>query len=298
MTSGAAGSLSHAGALLLRLVSTLMLVALLVSGCAAWTSSGTARLPDGVTVEVRQQRADVAPRQAQVVIGNGSDQTLVIGRVRMRDPRFAEDAARVVERESRVAPGATVDVRVQLAAVVCDGPDDAEPQVTFAFAVDGAEGEATVAAADPLGFLAPLHERECRAERVTDAASVAFTAFEPSPPGAPARLELTIAPTGRGEVAIDAVQETNLISFGAASVDGAFPLGVAVATGDTAPIVVSLPIVPLRCDPHAVQEDKRGTIFDVRVVVGGAAGEIERFVGEDLRGRILSWVADWCGFGE
>ena len=48
----------------------------------------------------------------------------------------------------------------------------------------------------------------------------------------------------------------------------------------------------------AVQEDKRGTIFDVRVSVAGESGEVELFVGDALRGRILTWVADWCGFGD
>ena len=46
-----------------------------------------------------------------------------------------------------------------------------------------------------------------------------------------------------------------------------------------------------------MQEDKRGTIFDVRVSVAGESGEVELFVGDALRGRILTWVADWCGFG-
>ena len=55
---------------------------------------------------------------------------------------------------------------------------------------------------------------------------------------------------------------------------------------------------PVRCDPHVVQEDKRGTIFDVRVELDGEPGQVELFVGEDMRGRILTWVAEWCGFGD
>ena len=62
-------------------------------------------------------------------------------------------------------------------------------------------------------------------------------------------------------------------------------------------MVVSLPLVPLRCDPHAVQEDKRGTIFTLAVELDGDPGEIELAAPEDLRGRILTWVGAWCGFG-
>jgi hypothetical protein len=55
--------------------------------------------------------------------------------------------------------------------------------------------------------------------------------------------------------------------------------------------------VPLRCDPHAVQEDKRGTIFTLEVELDGVPGEIELAASEDMRGSILTWVSNWCGFG-
>ena len=46
-----------------------------------------------------------------------------------------------------------------------------------------------------------------------------------------------------------------------------------------------------------MQEDKRGTIFDLEVEIDGEPGEIELAASEELRGRMLTWVADWCGFG-
>ena len=61
--------------------------------------------------------------------------------------------------------------------------------------------------------------------------------------------------------------------------------------------MVVLPLVPLRCDPHVVQEDKRGTIFTIEVEIDGSKGAIELPAPEDLRGQILTWVAPWCGFG-
>ena len=93
------------------------------------------------------------------------------------------------------------------------------------------------------------------------------------------------------------VQRTNLIDFAGATADGGFPLGVVIEPGSSGPVVVDVPLVPFRCDPHAVQEDKRGTIFAVRVEVAGELGDIDVFVGDELRGRILSWVVDWCGYG-
>ena len=120
-----------------------------------------------------------------------------------------------------------------------------------------------------------------------------------TPPGEPAVLTLAIEPTGRAAARIDGIQTTNLITFADAA-DGTldtYPIDVDVTQAETDPVEVRLPLVPLRCDAHAVQEDKRGTIFDLEVVVDGDPAEIELAASEELRGRILTWVADWCGFG-
>ncbi|MFT4221013.1 MAG: hypothetical protein QM611_10910 [Microbacterium sp.] len=265
-------------------------------GCSARAAPSSADgLPAGVRAMIVQQRSDVATRQAQVRIVNGSDQTLRVGDVRVEDARFEGAAKRVVERSSTLPPGARVDVRVQLPPARCPA-EDAEPVVVLELGDDGHEARAI--ADDPFGFLGPLHERECLAEALRRAAVVEFTGFEPSAPGEPATLELTITPTDDAEAVVSAVQETNLLAFGSAAEDGAFPVDVSVDANDTTPVVRRLPLVPFRCDPHAVQEDKRGTVFDVRVEVGGNSGEIELFVGDRMRSRILSWVARWCGFGQ
>jgi hypothetical protein len=273
-----------------------------LTGCAAapaaTDTASTPALPAGVTVELVQLRADVAPRQAQVRVINDSDEAITIGEIRVEDPRFDGAATRVVGgRTSTVPAGRSVDVRVQLPQVDCAAPADARSEVVLELLSDAGAADVAASAGDPLGFVAPLHARECRLARLADAASVDFTAFRPSAPGAPATLELTITPSGEGAASLVGVQRTNLIDFAAPTVDGAYPLDLAIAPGDTQPIVVAIPIVPVRCDPHAVQEDKRGTIFDVRVEVDGQPGEIELFVGEEMRGAILSWVPVWCGAG-
>lgn len=275
----------------------LMVAGLALSGCAG-AAEPAPTLPAGARVELVQLRADVAPRQAQVHVTNGSDAPITIGDVRVEDPRFEAPATRVVAgRTSTVPAGRSVDVRVQLPAVDCTASEDAVPEVVLELVRDDGSTEVTASASDPLGFVAPLHVRECRRERLADAATVAFTGFHASAPGAPAALELTLTPTGGGAATIVGVQRTNLLDFASATVAGAYPLDLRIEPGAAGPVVVELPLVPFRCDPHAVQEDKRGTIFDVRVELDGEPGEIELFVGEELRGEILTWVAAWCGFG-
>ena len=109
-----------------------------------------------------------------------------------------------------------------------------------------------------------------------------------------------IVPTGEAAADVIGIQTTNLLTFGDAPGDTAdtFPIDVAIGAGATStPTSVHLPLVPLRCDPHAVREDKRGTIFTLEVRVGGELGEIELAASEDMRGSILTWVSNWCGFG-
>jgi hypothetical protein len=269
----------------------------LLSGCSAGPAPAPT-LPAGVSVELQQLRADVASRQAEVHVTNGSDAPLTIGEVRVEDPRFDGPSTRVMaDRVSTVAAGSSVDIRVQLAPVDCDAPAGATARVVLEIVDDSGSAEVEASAPDPVGFVAPLHARECLKERVMDAATVAFTGFTASSPGEPAALELTVTPTGAGAVTVVGVERTNLIDFIGPGDDELYALDVAVTAGDTQPTVVEVPIVPFRCDPHAVQEDKRGTVFDVRVELDGEPGEFELFVGDDLRGRILTWVGAWCGFG-
>lgn len=267
------------------------------------SSSSVEGLPEGISAELQQGRSDVAARQAQVVITNDSDETLTVGGVEVVDPRFDGPVVRVNDRDSRVGPGRSVGVRVQLPAVACgdDVPagDDAESVLTFEYILGEVQGVATAPVVDPLDFVGPLHGRDCRAAAVADAAHVTFSDFDPSRPGEPGILTMSIAPTGRAAVTITGIQTTNLLTFGDVAEEAAetYPIGYEAREGDTGAVQISLPLIPLRCDPHAVQEDKRGTIFDVEVELDGQPGEFELAASEDLRGQILTWVADWCGFG-
>lgn len=278
----------------MRRLALLAIVVLGAMGALAGCSDGgndAGAPPEGVSVELVQLRSDVAARQAQVMVTNGTSAPIEVGDVQVEDGRFSGDAARVVDRTSRIVPGSTVGIRVQLAPVRCPS----EPGVAIVWmVVDGVHTSLPIA--DAGGFVAPLHERECRAARLAATADVAFTAFVPSAPGSPADLQLTLAPTGDAAAVVSSIARTNLLTFEGAA-DDLFALDARITAGDTEPIVVHLPLVPLRCDPHAVQEDKRGTVFDLAVEVGDDDGTIELAASEDMRGEILTWVTRWCGYG-
>jgi hypothetical protein len=250
-------------------------------------------LPAGVTVALLQLRSDVAARQAQVEVRNGSSEPIQIGDIAVTDPRFAAPATRIIDRTSTVLPERTVNIRIQLPEMSCNAAEG-ESTVELTFIGDDTESVRTAPLPDRLGFVPPLHERECRAQALADAAEVTFASFTPSPPGEPADLALEIAPTGRGGVRIAAIQSTNLLTYPGGP--ARFPIDLSLAPGDTAQSTVALPLVPLRCDPHAVLEDKRGTVFNLEVELEGEPGLVQIAADEAMRGRMLTWVAQWCEF--
>jgi hypothetical protein len=235
------------------------------------------------------------------MVTNDGDTDLVVGSLQVDDPRFDGAAERINDRDSRVRAGTTVAIPVQLPPVACPATDEAEGTVTLEWSTTDASrsttasGTATAPLGDPLSFVPPLHERECRAQALAAAADVQISAFTPSPSGTPADLTLTVAPTGAGGARLDDIHTTNLLTWEThQALD--YPLAIDLAAGDTTPIEVHLPLIPLRCDPHAVQEDKRGTVFNLDITLAGEPGQIQLAATEEMRGRILTWVGQWCGF--
>lgn len=271
-----------------------VLVTAVLTSCAEGAAPALAEsadLPAGVTVAVTQLRSDVAARQVEVQVRNGSDAPLQIGAVAFVDPRFEAPAERVVDRTSTLGPGGTVDIRVQLPGVACGAPTESASTVTLEWTQGERAGTATAPAAEVFPFLAALHTRECVAERAADAATIELATFTPAPSGEPATLALAIEPRAdAGDVVITGIRETNLLTFDGVS-DGILPLEILLA-GPARTVPLSLR--PARCDPHAVQEDKRGTVFTVDVTIDGEAGQFTLAADADMRGRMLTWVTEWC----
>jgi len=286
----------------------LALAALLLAGCGAGPSGGEpaapaepteAPLPEGVTVEFMQLRSDVAKRAAQVRVVNGSDETLEITRLAFEDDWF--DGPAVRDRPAEIAAGRTLDLTIQLPPSACEGEVEAAgrtSRVVLDYSSGDSPATSTTDLPDPLDVIPALHARECLLSDLEASTGLAFTAFEPSEAGRAATLTLTLTPTGRAASEILGIRSTNLLALGqiGATVD-LYPLGVVVAEDATDPIDLELPLVPFRCDAHAVQEDKRGTIFTLDVATGGQTGVVNLAAPEDIKGDLLAWVADWCGFG-
>jgi hypothetical protein len=296
---------SNAGAGTLAVAALAMLMGVLAActptpgGVPGGDPSAATALPAGVEIELFQLRSDVAERGAQVRVVNGSGADLTVSRLVFDDDWF--DGPAVRDRESAIAAGRTVDLRIALPESACEAEPDASARtsrVTLTFSTDtqaGVAQTATVDVADPLGFTALMHEKECLRHDLARVATLKWTGFTASTSPQPAELQLSITPAGGAGVArlID-VQTTNLLQFG----DQPAPVALEIdVSANDPPAQVAVALVPLRCDPHAVMEDKRGTVFNVTVEVDGASGVVEVAASEAMRGEILRWVSDWCGFG-
>lgn len=244
-------------------------------------------------MELTQLRSDVAERHMQVRVRNGTDVAIEVEHVVVADSRFTRPAQPVLDRSTTIGPGRTVALPVRLGPVACAAHATVDARVTLRYRHGASAREATVAAREDFAFLADLHARECLAETVAASAVLTLGPFTPAPPGEPATLVLEIAPRAGRDTAphILAIRETNLLSYrqpDAAATTYRLDLTAGV------PASVALPLVPARCDPHAVQEDKRGTVFTLDVEVDGTAGTIQIAASPDLRADILTWVTAWC----
>lgn len=275
-----------------------VLVASVLGACAP--SDGAVDLPDGVSVELVQLRSDVAGRTAQIRVINESDVNLTVTSLAVHDSRFEGEATR--DKVTVIEAGRTVALRFELPPAACtsaDGEpvaDEGEASVTLLYGTIDGSFTSTAVLVEPLGFVPRLHDRECLRQRLTSVVGLEWTGFTPSASGVPAVLTLGLTPSGSGTAVIAGIRTSNLLKF---TIDGDDDLVLdATAGGSDDASSIDVPLVPWRCDPHAVQEDKRGTVFTVDVEVDGRSGPIEVAASPELRGEILQWVARWCGFAE
>ncbi len=255
-------------------VSSLLCIAVL-AGCtpAPDGTSTTMSPPTDVTVQLGQNRDQYAGRSAIVRVENGSDDDLVIVGLDVSGSAF--DGATDRDRTSTVSAGQTKDLAVELPPPDCDtSTSDLRADVTLHLE-DGAV--VTVAAVeDPTEVLPRLHGAECTVvgvERIADITAESSVRLEGSGPSTVAVLTITVTPTGRpGRLDLVELRSTVLLKPAPeASMPtdaSAWPLDRTVdATSGAQSIDVR--IIPTRCDPHALAEDKVGTLFPLVVRIDG-----------------------------
>ncbi|QHT57070.1 hypothetical protein GXP71_13935 [Cellulomonas sp. H30R-01] len=285
------------------------------SGSAGSAVRGTAAaLPDDVTaalaVEIRQSRADWGRRVVQVRVANTGTVDVTVERARLRSPTVEGDASS--DRGRDVRAGVDRDLSVPLGDPVCPvtvggtaaaddatgaGTDGAQVELDVVDA-DGRAGTVVVTPEDPQGHLARIHGEDCATLAVAAGARLWLDDDLPRHPvdgRLVGSLTLHVEPVAGGpRVEVWQVDRTNLVIPADLTNDWPVAVDTAALAGGT---TVVLPVVPSRCDPHAVAEDKRGTFFGVHARVDGVDQPVFYVPSSDaLRGSVYDLVAASCGW--
>lgn len=264
-----------------------------LAGCSAGATGGRSPGPpesSPVAAAVDQFRDEYAAGSIVLQLTDtGGTRFSAVSAV-LIDPRFEDGTAWTGSADFE--PGQTTSLPAALAAPRCGpGTHDGAPSVRVRLA-DGTEH--TAAAADPHAVLPRLHDEQCFADEARRAVSL--------------RLEDTLAPTAARDAAVltlvadspaaaPAQAPATLVSVAGTTLLGEdpahpWPRGVVLAPGTRLPLVVRA----ARCDPHAVAEDKVGTLVPVTLEAAGATGTVKVAASPALRASLYAFIARACGW--
>ncbi len=281
----------------MRPAAAALVVALLaLTACAAQLTS-----PPGLSAEVFETRFDPPLGQLHLRVVNESPQSVRVLSAELDSPAYPDSTG--FTRPQTVPSGAARDLPVPLGPPACPGGDPASVLADTSVRVmverpDGSAEEVSLPVVD-IGILAATLERDCRGEALAAHAELAPPPALTWTPGtgATATLEFTVTPTGAaGAATINSVGPTTLLGIVDAAGARATPLTLdLVIDAETTPFVLPVRIVPARCDPHAIAEDKQGTLIPFDVATSeGAAGQVRIAVSDEVRAQIYAFVTDFC----
>jgi hypothetical protein len=265
-----------------------------------------------VTAEISQFRDNYSKQIIEIQLTNTTGHTLTVLGAELTSPLFAGPITWPGSTGGvELPPGQAKSLPAPLPAPDCSGPG--APQATSQ-AVPGTthvtlrlatpEGtmqgpaSATAPAADPFDVLVRNNAEMCLTRAASAVATIGLAPeLEVAPDRRTAVVRLLIRPRGAGgtagpaELVIDRIEETTLLAEDPAT---PWPRAVTLQAGGH-PAELRLGIRPARCDPHAVAEDKVGTLLPLRVRVAGRQGVLKIDAGNKLRGRIYDFVTTACG---
>jgi hypothetical protein len=265
-----------------------------LAGCfsaATERHSPSSSAPAPVTAAVDQFRDDYAAGSIVLQLTDTGGGRLSVVGAALADPRFEDGTAWTGSAD--LDPGQTTSLPAALAAARCTAATrDGAPSVHVRLA-DGTEH--TVPAADPHAVLPRLHDEQCFSEQAQKAVALRLDdALAPGQLPGTAVLTLITDPPAAGSMP---APPATLVSVAGTTLLGEdpahpWPRGVVLGAAARLPLAVR----PARCDPHAVAEDKVGTLVPVTLEVGGVQGTVKVAASPALRSALYRFIAASCGW--
>jgi hypothetical protein len=273
---------------------------------AAAAPATTATTAAPVTAEINQLRDNYSRQIIAIRLTNTTAGPVTVLGARLTSPLYTG----TIEWPGtpggiELPPGQTKILPAQLRAPECGiqtaGPGGGTVVELQLAGATGTGPAATVPAPDPSGVLSRNNAEMCLAQA---AGAVAGIRLEPelevSAGAQSAVLGLAITPRSTpgavnpdstATLTINWIEGTTLIGEDQAA---PWPRSISVHAGG-ASRHFRLGIRPARCDPHAIADDKVGTLLPLRVSAGGRDGVLKIDAGALLRGRIYEFVTAACG---
>ena len=287
---------------------------------ATTTASVTPTATGPVTVEISQFRDNYSKQIIEIQLTNTTGGALTVLGAELTSPLFAAPITWPAPAGGvELPPGQAKSLPAPLPAPQCGSPAPTQgppgtgaasgATVTTVVSVRPAQPQggvpdqspAPAPAADPFGVLTRNNAEMCLTREASAVATIRLAPdLEVAADGRSAVVRLLITPraagrtaggAGAAELVIDRIEETTLL---AEAPQAPWPHSVAFRAGGP-PVELQLGIRPARCDPHAVAEDKVGTLLPLRVSVAGREGVLKIDAGDKLRGRIYEFVTTACG---
>jgi hypothetical protein len=283
-----------------RPIAVLVLLALAaaLAACAPPSGAGLVEAPDGVRVSVYQPRPDVPKNRMAIQIHNDGDEALTVTSAELESSYFTDETVWGPGRTATVKPGYAVDLRVDVPTDAdCSGVEP-ELSAVFGWKIGERSGTSSVTPDDPFHLLDLLHDAACLIVRVDEVATLTATSLEvPAALPAPAELVIAVEPSGaEGIVTLDTIHSTTLLNPAGPDGVGVPELALGIAIDKTGPAEVRIPIVPNRCDAHALAEDKIGTRMPLYVTApDGSSGRFVLAATEQLRMQMYAFYSQFCG---
>lgn len=288
-----------------------------VQAASACTSSPapqtTGEAPTAITgqgpiaVELNQSRDQYGKPEVQLQLTNTSDAAVTVSQAEVISPFFKGAISWMPAGDDlELPPGQPKSLPAALPAATCEGrpsPDGETAKATILVTSPGQSRprQLTFNASDPFGVLRRNNGELCLAAAVAAVADIRLgTQLEVAPDARTAVVHLVVAPhpAPDGKNPDQAARSLTIRSIGgtpllAEAPWNPWPENFTVSAGD-GPSQFPLHFRPARCDPHAIAEDKVGTVLPLHVTVDAREGPIRVSAEAVLRAQLYDFVTRSC----